>query len=239
METLGFSTLQLYYDATADQFVLTDGVTPIDLPSEIMPGDRLTFCISQSSTDRTLLLFNARTGVTLKASAALTPIGTIINFTTASVGYPTAPGTMANLEFKNVALTKKDFANIANGRVPPGHQPFRELVPGDYQFQNAYIWLAARVVDRSVNVAISECIVRIDVPDLKQTGTKTMLAAGASVTFATPYTNIPDLVVTPVTAAVPCVPRVTALSTTGFTVQLIDLVGSGVAGQASWTANGY
>lgn len=229
------------YDGATGELVMTATGQPdaaVAMPLE--EGDLVTVSITQTASDRTLMAYHHRLGEFFSVTIAQAPVGSFNRFRLYSSA-STLPGTFGNAEIHNVSTTFAAFQATAPMRAPVGFQPYKELVPGDYGYQNAILWLAAELPTRSIDVAVAPTTLRVDVPDLLQRGTVSVPSGGVSITYGTAFKAAPDLAVTQVGGATLAIIRVTAASATGFTVQMFDAAApaTAVAGTISYQAIGY
>ena len=240
---VGANSYSLRYVAASDLFRLSvTGQADMDLVVPTESGDLLTFGLAQDTTSRTLMAFNVRTGETYSVSSAQAPLGAVTewrNFETAA-SPQRAPGVIGGVQVRNTAMPLDTFKTYAPYHAPTGYAPFKELVPGDFNYQNALVWVSLVNFDRSLNVRLASAKLRVDVPDVVNRGTLSVGTGGSSVTYAPGYKALPTLQVTQ-TGGVLAIPKITAQSTTGFTVQLFDVTNIAVAvsGTVSYTAAGY
>lgn len=234
--------MNLTYNTTISAFRLTgSGQTTMDLDIDFDTGDLLTFGVSQTATERRLMIYNHRTGITASVVTDNAALGALTSFQPLQVANNKAPGVLGNIHVRSTAMTVSTFSELAPKRAPKGYKSFRELVPGDYRYQNAIVWLEIEVADRSLDVTLSEAVLNIDVPDLTQRESQTLTTASAAITFAKPFNAVPALQVTQTGGTSLALVRVTNLTATGFTVQLFDAASpaTAVAGTISYTAVGY
>lgn len=240
---VGANAYTLRYIAASDVFRLSaTGQADMDLVVPTETSDLLTFGLAQSATQRTLMAYNFRTDQTFSVTAALTPLGAVTewrNFFTA--GDPqSAPGTLGGVQVRNAAMSMEGFASYAPFHAPNGYAPFKELVPGDFLYQNALIWLSISNFDPALTVQLASAKLRVDVPDVVNKGTVSVGTTPTVVNFSPAYKTLPTLQVLQ-TSGTLAIPRVTGLSTTGFSIQLFDAASpaTAVAGTVSYTAAGY
>lgn len=233
----------LRYVSAAGVFRLSaTGQADMDLIAPMQPSDLLTFAVAQDATSRTLMAYNFRTGETYSVTAALAPLGAITEwrnfFTTATP--ETAPGSIGGVQVRNTAMALDSFSAYAGFHAPAGYAPFKELVPGDYLYQNAIVWLSLVNFDRTLNVQVAAAKLRVDVPDVVNRGTVSVGTSPTNVSFPATYKTLPTVQVTQ-TSGTLAVPQVTSITTTGFTVQLFNATSPAtpVAGTISYTAAGY
>lgn len=237
----GFYTLR--YVASLDLFRLSvTGQADMDLVVPTETDDLLTFGLAQSATSRTLMAYNFRTGETYSVTAALAGIGALTawqNFFEAGDPQP-APANVGGVQVRSSAMSLDTFANYAPSHAPLGYTPFKELVPGDFNYQNALIWISLINFDRTLDVQLASAKLRVDVPDILNRGAVTVGTGGTLVAYPVPYKTLPELQVTQTSGAL-AIPKVTGATVNGFTVQLFDVTSpaTAVAGTISYIAAGY
>ncbi|CAB5220435.1 Tip attachment protein J [uncultured Caudovirales phage] len=238
----GGNILKVAHNVAADVFRCSGtGQADIDIPADIESGDLLTFALVQDAAERRLMCYNHRTGVTQSMLSAQAPMGAFASFLLAEAASIQAPGVTGNLQFFSAPLAVAAFSELAPIRTPSGYQPFRELVPGDYRYQNAVVWLNIEVADRSLDITVAEVVLSIDVPDLHQKASLALTTSAVAVIFPTPFNAVPTLQVTQNDGTVLAIARVTNLTALGFTVQLFDATSptTPVAGTIAYSATGY
>lgn len=148
---------------------------------------------------------------------------------------------IADLTFRTTPLDAKIFAALVAESRPLGYGPFRDLTPGDYEYARALLRLALEAPSTTGSrVALAEARLNIDVPDVRDRGTVAVPIGGTVVPFARSFNAAPEVQATFKGGAVLAVPQIGAITTTGFQLSLInpDTLAS-VAGNASWSAEGY
>ena len=148
---------------------------------------------------------------------------------------------IADLVFRSTPLNEEEFANLIAQSIPLGFGAFRDLTPGDYEYSKALVRLVLEAPVTTANrVALSEARLNIDVPDVRDRGTATVDTTGTFVAFNRVFNAPPEIQATFKGGAVFAIPQIGAITTTGFELSLItpDTQVS-VAGNASWSAEGY
>lgn len=236
----GTNTLAVTYIGGLGVFRLSHtGQADIDLSVGLEIGDLLSFGVSQSATTRTFVIYNHRTAVTATAEAELVAPAAFTGFTVLAMSK--APGVSGNIELRNTAFSMTKLASQLPVRSPYGYADYRELVAGDYRYQDAIVWMCAQVADRALDITFTEAFLSVDVPDKVQKGTVAITTAGLDVTFASAFFAAPHMHVTQTGGTTLAVPKVTNVSATGFTVRLFNAASpaTAVAGTISYTATGY
>lgn len=148
---------------------------------------------------------------------------------------------IADLTFRTTPLDAESFAALVAESRPLGFGPFRDLTPGDYEYARALLRLALEAPSTTGSrVALAEARLNIDVPDVRDRGTVAVPIGGAVVPFTRSFNAPPEVQATFKGGAVLAVPQIGAITATGFHLSLInpDTLAS-VAGNASWSAEGY
>ena len=148
---------------------------------------------------------------------------------------------VADLAFRSTPLDAEGFAALVAESRPLGYGPFRDLTPGDYEYARALLRLALEAPSTTGSrVALAEARLNIDVPDVRDRGTVAVPIGGILVPFARSFNAPPEVQATFKGGAVLAVPQIGTITTTGFQLSLInpDTLAS-VAGNASWSAEGY
>ena len=152
-----------------------------------------------------------------------------------------ANAVLADLGVRSTPMDEAAFRDLVAERGPLGYGPFRDLVPGDYEYAKALIGLLLSAPVTGERVAIADAVLNVDVPDVRDRGTASVPATGATVVFNRSFTDPPEVQVTLKAGGTPALPEITAITTTGFDVQLFDAADGVtlVAGTVSWSALGY
>ncbi len=148
---------------------------------------------------------------------------------------------IADLTFRSTPLDADSFAALVAESRPLGYGPFRDLTPGDYEYARALVRLALEAPSTTGSrVALADARLNIDVPDIRDRGTVAVPIGGTVVPFARSFNAPPEVQATFKGGAVLAVPQIGTITTTGFQLSLInpDTLAS-VAGNASWSAEGY
>lgn len=139
-------------------------------------------------------------------------------------------------------IDEAGFANlVAYGNVP-GYERWRDFIPGDYEYREAMFRtvLESKNSDRGMLASMQ---VTVDIPDLVERGSTSVNvpAVGGIVTFQRKFHIVPEITMA-IRGGVgaPAVPRITSVSTEGFTFVLEDArEGTFTTGVATWAAHGY
>ncbi len=148
---------------------------------------------------------------------------------------------IADLAFRTTPLDAEGFAALVAESRPLGYGPFRDLTPGDYEYARALVRLALEAPSTiGSRVALADARLNIDVPDVRDRGTVAVPISGTVVPFTRSFNAPPEVQATFKGGAVLAVPQIGTITTTGFQLSLInpDTLAS-VAGNASWSAEGY
>lgn len=148
---------------------------------------------------------------------------------------------IADLAFRSTPLDEEEFANLVAQSRPLGFSAFRDLTPGDYEYAKALVRIILEAPITTANrVALSEARLNIDVPDVRDRGTVTVAATGTVVAFNRTFNAPPEIQATFKGGTVLAIPQIGAITTTGFEISLINPdTRAPVAGNASWSAEGY
>ena len=152
-----------------------------------------------------------------------------------------ANAVLADLGIRSAPMDEAAFRALVASKGPLGYGPFRDLVPGDYEYAKALIGLLLAAPVTGERVAIADAVLNVDVPDVRDRGTANIPTTGATVAFNRGFTDPPEVQVTLKAGGTPSLPEITAITTTGFDVQLFDAADGVtlVAGTVSWSALGY
>ncbi|MEG9883714.1 MAG: hypothetical protein V6Z86_03675 [Hyphomicrobiales bacterium] len=152
-----------------------------------------------------------------------------------------ANAVLADLAVRSTSLDETGFRDLVAEKGPLGYGPFRDLVPGDYEYAKALIGLLLSAPVTGERVAIADAVFNVDVPDVRDRGTASIPVTGGTVAFNRGFTEPPEVQVTLKAGATPALPEITAITTTGFDVRLFDAADGVtlVAGAISWSALGY
>lgn len=259
------SGLGFGWDAVAGAFYVVDSTgRRIAAALAWVPGDVVSVGISQTATSRALYVASWLTGQHVAAQAAYGPEGaaTEVHVTGASVrwtwdaadydwqaeaaatSWAAASGTdsqvvIAELALWSAALDGAAFVAGLDQQSPLGYGPFRDILPGDYDYAEAMIALRFDGTGAGDVVSVSRAVLSVDVPDQRDRGTAEVAAEGAAVAFARPFHVPPEIQVTVKSATAFAVPEADDVGEDGFRVRLRAQDGSTVAGTVSWSALGY
>jgi len=152
-----------------------------------------------------------------------------------------ANAVLADLAVRSTPLDETGFRDLVAEKGPLGYGPFRDLVPGDYEYAKALIGLLLSAPVTGERVAIADAVLNVDVPDVRDRGTASLSVTGGTVAFNRGFTEPPEVQVTLKAGGTPALPEITAITTTGFDVRLFDAADGVtlVAGTVSWSALGY
>ena len=149
---------------------------------------------------------------------------------------------MSDMIVSTEPLTMATFMQVVDSGRAPGFAPFRDFIPGDYEYQNA-IFRAVLKSTTSDRAKLKEMKVTVDVPDVFDRGSVTIAAAdastGARVNFTRSFHITPEITVTLKGGTVIAIPKVLNSDDGGFTLVLETQSGTRVGGTVSWSAQGY
>lgn len=230
--------LRLRYVASSKTWVLEDqgGTDNISVVFDIADLDLLTFAIVQTATERRLMIFSHGEQEMQSGSGSFAAEGAMTGFEIDS-----SRGVYAAMQFWDADLSAGDFTERARLLYPLGYAPWRDFVPGDYEFENAYVWLSAEVADRSQEIVISQALMRTDAEDVVETGSAAVASPSSTIDFTRTFNVPPEVTAVQKSGATLAIARVSAVTETGFTVSLYDVSNPAttVSGTISFTAVGY
>ena len=136
----------------------------------------------------------------------------------------------------NIELRQTD----SNPASSPTWSDWAPFLVGDYHARAYQFRLIATSSDASLNIAIEELKVTVDMPDrIENAHNLTVPAAGKSVTFASPFKAIPAVGITMQNANSGDYFRITSAAADSFYVQCFAAAGSGVERTINWQVAGY
>jgi hypothetical protein len=236
------STYVRYEGETGEMMMFATGQGSVRVPVPLEEGDLVTVAISQDTASRTLLVYHHRLDQVFSVTdPQAAPVSSFDMVRLYVSGIDRAPGVIGNVEIHNVSWSEATFKATAPVRSLIGYSPYKEFIPGDYDYQQALVWLAATVADRSLDLTINPAKMVVDVPDIIRRGTVSVGTGGVNVTFPAGFNAAPDVQVTQIGGASLAIVRVTAVTASGFTVRLFDAAAptTAVAGTISYIAYGY
>lgn len=148
---------------------------------------------------------------------------------------------IADLAFRATPLDEEGFAALVNESRPLGFAAFRELTPGDYEYAKALVRLVLEAPVTTANrIALSDAQLNIDVPDVRDRGAVAVPIGGIVVAFNRSFNAPPEAQASFKGGVSLAIPRIGTISTTGFQLSLVNPdTQNTVAGNASWSAEGY
>lgn len=150
------------------------------------------------------------------------------------------PGTFADLTLFSTTLSVDNYQSRLFLRGKAGWGNYRQLIPGDYKYQEANIWFRVTApVGVGEQVGIAEAVLNVDVPDIQDSGRDNVGVGGTTINFNRSFLIVPDVTVSHVGGSGPATARVTAITETNFTVILYNLSGTSISGEVTWNAFGY
>jgi len=152
-----------------------------------------------------------------------------------------ANAVMADLAVRSTTIDEAAFRALLADKGPLGYDRFRDLVPGDYEYSKAIIGLLLSAPVTGDRTAIADAILNVDVPDVRDRGTAIVSVAGVTIIFNRSFAAPPEVQVTLKAGGSPSLPEIISITTTGFSVRLVDAADgiTPVAGTVSWSALGY
>lgn len=136
----------------------------------------------------------------------------------------------------DIAMT--DFEALINAAQPTGYGPFRQFMEGDHEYKNA-IFRAIISAESDTRPRITSLGVKVDVPDVFDSGTVDAVVGGTTVLFKHNFYEPPQVTVGLKGGTVFAIPKVSQISRTSFKVELFAQDGTSVAGSVSWSAHGF
>lgn len=138
-------------------------------------------------------------------------------------------------------LTLEKFKEMVDYGHAPGYKPFRDFIPGDYEYQKA-LFRAVLESNNADRAKITALRIDVDVPDVIDRGSATITDAanGIRVNFNRDFYVVPE--VTIITKSSTAFARPVFLvdpDISGFTVALKDGANNFVTGTITWAAHGY
>ena len=138
-------------------------------------------------------------------------------------------------------LTLEAFKNSIDYGRPAGFSPWRDFIPGDYEYREAMFRavLTSKNSDRGLLTNIQAVV---DVPDIIDRGSARIEVAslGIRVNFSRRFHIIPEVVLTTKGGVgTPATPTVTDLDINGFNAIMKTPDGAFAEGVFSWAAHGY
>lgn len=239
-------TIFVDYDKTNLRWVLGDSNgAALYVPHVVQTDDIVYLCVVQGASARSLFVYDIGDDQYLQNTAATAPWATSwdrLSPYSYNTGTYNGVYVIGNILVSNLTFTLQDFTDKYVEWGPVGYGQFYQLIPGEYDYRYAILGLRVRAPVISDTVpAITELIHYVDVPDLTQTGTVSLGASSATVTFGEAYKVAPVVMASFVTGATLGIPEVTSITTTGFSIALkrsaspFDII----AGTVAWTAKGY
>ncbi|MDD9922281.1 MAG: hypothetical protein OXQ92_08400 [Boseongicola sp.] len=152
-----------------------------------------------------------------------------------------ANAVMADLALRSGPLDEAAFRAMVADKAPLGYGRFRDLAPGDYEYAKAIIGLRLSAPVTGERIAISNAVLNVDVPDVRDRGTASVPVGGVEIAFNRSFAEPPEVQVTLKAGGAPSLPEVLSITTSSFTVRLLDAADgvTPVAGTVSWSALGY
>lgn len=140
----------------------------------------------------------------------------------------------------NDSITFDGFKQILEGGIVPGYAPFRDFIPGDYDYQYA-LFRAVLESSNSDRARLSQLRVDVDVPDVIETGSATIVVAatGIRVNFSRLFHIVPEITMNLRGGTVIAIPDLVSSDVLGFTAVLRNMSDVRVTGTLTWAAHGY
>ena len=106
------------------------------------------------------------------------------------------PLVIADIAIWSIPLDGPSFVVSINQQAPLGFSSFREVLPGDYEYAEAYVALKFDGTGTGDVVAVEEAVLNIDVPDLQDRGASTVAQGGEIIAFTKVFHAPPEVQVT-------------------------------------------
>lgn len=155
-----------------------------------------------------------------------------------------ARGVISDIKIGQGDISQDQFATALLYGSAVGYDNFRNFISGDHEYQKAIF--KGLIASSGANLPrILSLSVDVDVPDVFDRGTVTITQTGTvtTVTANRSFYSVQDVVATVKNGSTVAVPRVSNIRITNgityFDIELVDVNGARVTGQASWALRGY
>jgi hypothetical protein len=135
-------------------------------------------------------------------------------------------------------ITPEQFAALLEGARPPGFGEFQPFINGDYEYKRALMKVAMTATGAE-RAAVRQCALEVDVPDVFDGGTASVVSGGTEVLFNREFHEPPEVAIVWKGGTSIAIPRLLEITKQSFIVELVTPEGVGVSGTVSWSANGY
>jgi hypothetical protein len=208
----------------------------ISIVADIADGDIVTFGVVQEASVRRFFIYSRLQQRLWSGSVAEAPLLAFNRILILN-----ARGILGDVEMRSDLLTEERFRALAEERYPVGYEPWRNFVAGDYDYLDCFVWLRARVLERSQEIVVSRAIMRVDAEDIIERGNASVAAPSSTINFTRAFNVAPEVTAVQKGGAILAIPRVLSVTKTSFTVALYDVSNpaTAVAGNISFTAVGY
>ena len=165
-------------------------------------------------------------------------------FSISEVRKGAARSVLSDIKIAQGDITQEGFATMLASGSAVGYSDFRNFIAGDHEYEKAIFKGIIGAEDASLP-RILTLSVDVDVPDVFDRGTVTITQTSSATTVAAnrAFYSVQDVVATAKNGSVVAVPRVSNIRTTGgvtyFDIELVDVGGARVTGEASWALRGY
>lgn len=179
-------------------------------------------------------------GVSLDEAATLTLSAAASVTLLAAGGSGLVPdAVLGDVEVRSTAFTELDFEQAVR-RGPAGFSPYQPFYGADYLYRRAAIWQRVAVeTGYGDAVKIESAEILADVPDVVDSGTADILAAGTFVPFTRTFHVIPqNPVVTQISGASNAARINTVMAINGFTATAFNSAGVAIDAGISWAIRG-
>lgn len=147
-----------------------------------------------------------------------------------------ANAVISDLSFATGDLTKDQFTGLVSS--PVGYGPFTDFVPGELEYQKALIAIILAGPLTTGRPQIIDWQLTVDVPNQTDGGTLALPAANTFIPFKARFFAPPEVIIQ-LRGGSTGSPDITAITDTGFYVQINDATGHPIAGDIVWSAIGY
>ncbi|CAB4122411.1 Tip attachment protein J [uncultured Caudovirales phage] len=203
-------------------------------------GDVVTVVLTCSSDGHTIHVFSRRYPTRL--SAAYTGAGWPTTTSFSELIVSGQGSVIGDLEIRSKAFTNAEVNGFTAGRAPVGYGEWRELLPGDFQYQDALVWTHVKMLDRTKQAVITDAHLTVDLPDVVEPGTASVSGQSTWIAFTRTFNAPPTIVLMQKTGSTTAIAQVVGTPTKlGFYARLVDVTNPAnvVAGSITYTASGY
>lgn len=146
--------------------------------------------------------------------------------------------TISDILVGQTDITNAEFDALLAQANAIGYGDFVPFMEGDQNYKNAIFKVIIQASNNAIG-RITSLSVNIDVPDVNDSGTATIPSSGTTINFNRNFNAPPEMKVTLKGGTIFAIPRVSAITETGFFVELFNSSGVLVSGDVTWSAHGY